>query len=94
MNVLTIVVSVIGMMGTVTSIFYTFHTSRRNSLRENKEESKNEGVMLSDIVYIKLCVARVEKNLNKVDEQYHNTVERLSKVEESLANVIKRIDEM
>lgn len=50
--------------------------------------------MFSDIGYIKACVDRVEKNLNKVDERDRNIAERLAKVEESVVNVTKRVDEM
>jgi len=50
--------------------------------------------MFSDIGYIKACVDRVEKNLNKVDERDRNIIERLSKVEESVVNITKRVDEM
>ena len=50
--------------------------------------------MFSDIGYIKACVDRVEKNLNKMDERYRNIAERLAKVEESLINVTKRVDEI
>ena len=48
----------------------------------------------SDLGYIKACVDRVEKNLNKVDERYKDVLERLAKVEEGLLNVTKRVDEV
>ena len=68
---------------------------RRKSDKEtHKTDGKTEGVMFSDIGYIKACVDRVEKNLNKVDERDRNIIERLSKVEESLINVTKRVDDM
>ena len=50
--------------------------------------------MFSDIGYIKACVERVEKNVNKVDERYRNIAERLAKVEEASVNITKRVDEM
>ena len=51
-------------------------------------------MIFSDIGYIKVCIDRVEKNLNQLNERDRNTVERLAKVEESVLNVTKRIDEM
>lgn len=58
-------------------------------MQEQKVDGKSEGAMLSDIGYIKACVDRVEKNLNKVDERYRNIAERLAKVEEAVTNVTK-----
>ena len=55
---------------------------------------KSEGLILSDIGYIKACVDRMEKNLAIVDERYRNVVERLAKVEENVANAQKRLDEI
>ena len=68
--------------------------SFKGGKQEDKSEGKNEGVMFSDIGYIKACVDRVEKNLNKVEERDRSIAERLAKVEESVANVTKRVDEM
>ena len=61
---------------------------------KHKVEGKSEGLILSDIGYIKACVDRMEKNLAIVDERYRNVVERLAKVEENVANAQKRLDEI
>ena len=92
MNVLTIVVSIIGILGTISSIFFAYVALKKNNLNEEKIEGKTEGIFLSDIGYIKACVDRVEKNLFKVDERYHSIVERVAKVEEAVTNLTKRID--
>lgn len=94
MEKLTVVVSIIGVIGTISSVFFAYLACRRNLVKDEHTEAKNEGAILSDIGYIKACVERVEKNLNKVDERYRNVVERLAKVEEAVANVIKRVDEL
>ena len=92
MNVLTTVVSIIGILGTISSIFFAYVALKKNNLSEEKIEGKTEGIFLSDIGYIKACVDRVEKNLFKVDERYHSIVERVAKVEEAISNISKRID--
>lgn len=94
MNNLTIVVSVIGIIGTLSSIFFAYLACKKNNMEEQRLDGKNEGAMQSDIAYIKACVDRVEKNINKVDERYRNIAERLAKVEEAVANVTKRVDEL
>ena len=94
MEKLTIVVSVIGIIGTLSSIFFAYLACKKTNMQEQKVDGKTEGAMLSDIGYIKACVDRVEKNLSKVDERYRNIAERLAKVEEAVANVTKRVDEL
>lgn len=62
--------------------------------KDDKEEGKAEGVMISDIGYIKACVDRLEKNFNKVDELYKNISERVIKLETSLTNLSLRIEQL
>ena len=87
-------ITLVGFFGSIASIVFAYLAFRRNDKKEQKDYGKTEGVMFSDIGYIKACVDRVEKNLNKVDERYRNILERLAKVEESVVNVTKRVDEM
>ena len=50
--------------------------------------------MFSDIGYIKACVDRVEKNLNKVDERYQDILSRVIKTEEAMVGLRKELDEL
>lgn len=84
----------IGIVGTLSSIFFAYLAFKRNNALDQKTEAKHEGAMFSDIGYIKACVDRVEKNLNKVDERYRDMLQRLSKAEEAILNVTKRVDEI
>lgn len=88
-----IVVILVGLLASVSSIVFAYLAFRRSDKIEHHSEGRTEGAMFSDIGYIKACVDRVEKNLNKVDERYRNIAERLAKLEEGLANVTKRVDE-
>ena len=63
-------------------------------MQKNKYDGRSEGVIVSDIGYIKACVDRVEKNLNKVDERYRIILERVAKAEEAIVSVNKRLDEL
>ena len=94
MERLTIIVSVIGIIGTLSSIFFAYLAFKKNDRQEARNEGKTQGSIFSDIGYIKACVDRVEKNLHTVDERYKNILERLSKVEEAVSQVSKRVDEM
>ena len=91
---LELTITLIGLFASISSIVFAYLAFRRNDKHEQKTDGKTEGVMFSDIGYIKACVDRVEKNLNKVDERDRNILERLAKVEESVFNVTKRVDEI
>ena len=92
MERLTIVVSIIGIVGTISSIFFAYLAFKRNEKMDVKSEGKYQGSIFSDIGYIKACVDRVEKNLYKVDENYKNILERLAKVEETVKQITKKVD--
>ena len=87
-------VTLVGLLTSLLSISFAYLAFKRGNKYDYKADGKTEGVMFSDIGYIKACVDRVEKNLNKVDERYRNIAERLAKLEEGLANVTKRVDEI
>lgn len=86
--------NIITLIAALSSIVFALLAYKRSEREEQKKEGKNEGLIISDIGYIKACVDRVEKNLTRLDERYKNVLERLAKVEESLSNAQKRIDEM
>ena len=94
MDKFSVIMSFIGVLGTISSIFFAYLAFKRNNTCDIKNDGISEGTILSDIVHIKACVDRVEKNLNVVDERYRNILERLVKVEEALSNVTKRVDEL
>lgn len=87
-------VALVGVLASVSSIVFAYLAFKRGEKHDQKTDGKTEGVMFSDIGYIKACVDRVEKNLNKVDERYRNVAERLAKLEESVSNVTKRVDDI
>lgn len=89
-----IVITLVGLFASLSSIVFAYFAFKRSEKQDYKVYGKTEGVMFSDIGYIKACVDRVEKNLNKVDERDRNIAERLAKVEETVSNVTKRVDEI
>lgn len=84
----------VGLVTSLSSIVFAFLAFKRSEKQEHRKEGKNEGLILSDIGYIKACVDRVEKNIASVDERYRSILERLSKVEESLDNTKKLVNEI
>ena len=90
----SLVVSLIGVCSSISSVVFAFLAFKRSERAEHKSEGKGEGLMLSDIGYIKACVDRVEKNLNRVDEGYRDCLERLAKAEECITNLKKQVDDL
>ena len=90
MERLTTVVSIIGIIGTLSSIFFAYLAFKKNEKIEAKNEGKSQGNIFSDIGYIKACVDRVEKNISKVDEGYKDILERLAKVEATIKQITKK----
>ena len=70
------IVTLIGLCASFSSIVFAYLAFKRSERQEQKIDGKTEGVMFSDIGYIKACVDRVEKNLNKVEERDRNIIER------------------
>ena len=87
-------ISLVGLVTSISSIVFAFLAFKRSERQEHKKEGKNEGLILSDIGYIKACVDRMEKNITSVDERYRGVLERLSKLEESLDNTKRLVNEI
>lgn len=89
MTTLEIVVTLIGVLGTLSSIFFAVLAFRRSDRGDHKQEGKNEGVLISDVGYIKSSIDRIEKSMDKLEENYSALKERVVKVETSLEDHIK-----
>lgn len=94
MDTSTIVLSIISVIGTLSSILFAYLAFKRNNKHEDKNEGKSQGVLISDVGYIKSSIDRIERNLDKVEERYHELLSRLVKVEQSVASAHKRIDDI
>ena len=88
------IISFIGFFISTISLLLAYLAFKRNEKKDSKEEGKSEGLILSDIGYIKACVDRMEKNLNKVDESYEDIIVRIVRLEESNINISKKIEEI
>ncbi len=91
---LGIVMTIVSLAASVSGIVFAVLAFKRSERQEHRVEGKSEGLMLSDIGYIKACVDRMEKNLANIDERYRNMAERLVKAEENLFNLQKRVEQI
>ena len=89
-----VVFSLVSLMASLSSIAFAYLAFKRSERQEQRKDAKNEGLILSDIGYIKACVDRMEKNITSVDERYREVLERLSRVEEGLDNTKRIVNEI
>lgn len=94
MNSTNIALTIISVLGTISSITFAFLAFRRNDKRDHKDAGKNEGIMLSEIGYIKSSIDRIEKSLNHLEERYADLSNRVTRIEESTKNAHQRINEL
>ena len=66
MSGLDIVLAVLSILGTISSITFAVLAFRRNDRGDHKEAGKNEGVLISDVGYIKSSIDRIEKSIDKL----------------------------
>jgi len=93
MDAASIVISAIGVLGTHSSIFFAFLAFRRNERGDQKRDGKNEGVLISDVGYIKSSIDRIEKSMDKLEERYSSLDGRLIKIETDTKNLSLKVDE-
>lgn len=89
MNATEIILSIISVVGTVSSILFAYLAFRRNDKTDTKKDGKNEGVLISDVGYIKSSIDRIEKTLDKLQEKYDDLHSRVIKVEQKVDDHIK-----
>ena len=84
---------VFGFVGTVCAIVFGWIAFRRNSKTDDAEEGKKDGVILTEIGYIKSGVDDIKRKQERQDEQYVEMVSRITAVEESAKQSHHRIDD-
>lgn len=94
MDKLTIVVSIIGIFGTISSIYFAYIAYKKKDRNEIKNEGLKEGTTLTDIMYIKASIDRVLENLNKVEKRYDELQKRLMDVIEKVHKLTIVVDKI
>lgn len=91
MEILSLTISAIfGIGGLVFGII----TAVRNKKTDDKKDGKEDGIVLTELGYIKKGIDGIEKRLEKQENQYVDVVKHLTAVEESTKQAHKRIDKL
>lgn len=86
---IAVVVSVIG--GTA-GVIFGIVTLFRNKRKDDEAGGKRDGIVLTELGYIKSSVDDIKRKQDKQDEQTVNFLRELSEVKESAKSAHKRID--
>lgn len=87
-----IILSVLSALGIVFSILFGYIAYKRRDKCDTETEGKKDGVLLTEIGYIKSGVDDIKRKQEKQDEQYVDVVTRLTAVEASSKQAHHRID--
>ena len=77
-----IIISLIGVLGIISSILFAYLAFRRNDSNDVKNQSQKEGKLFSDIAYIKASIDRMELKLDNVENNYQSLLVRIIKLED------------
>lgn len=77
-----------GVLGTICALVVAF----RGKKKDDKKEGKEDGVVLTELGYIKKGIDGIEHRLEKQETQYVDVMTQLTDVKASAKQAHKRID--
>ena len=90
MSELEIILTNISVIGTLSSILFAYLAFRRADKKHEKDAGKNEGILISDVGYIKSSTERIEKRLDKLDKQHSELTTRVVVLEGEVKNIVRK----
>lgn len=89
-----LVIGIIGAVVGVAGVVFGLITALRNKKNDDKAEGKYDGVLATDVGYIKKGIDGIERRLEKQESQYIDILKHLTEVEVSTKQAHKRIDKL
>ena len=89
MSEIETVLTVISVIGALSTILFAYLAFKRANKKEDKLSGKNEGIIISDISYIKSSTERIEKRLDKLEVINTNTTTRVAVLERDVKSLSK-----
>lgn len=87
-----IIVGTVGAVVGIAGMVFGAITLSKNKMAENKNEGKEDGVVLTTLGYIKKGIEGIEHRLERQENQYIDVIAKLATVESSAKQAHKRID--
>ena len=92
MSILEIVSIAFGIVGTTCAIVFGVSNAQRDTKKETKQDGKNDGIILTELGYIKAGVDDVKAEQREQRSINTQHSERITAVEESAKQAHKRLD--
>lgn len=89
MSEIETVLTVISVIGALSTILFAYLAFKRANKKEDKLSGKNEGIIISDISYIKSSTERIEKRLDKLEVINTDTTTRVVVLERDVKSLSK-----
>ena len=89
MSEIETVLTVISVIGVLSTILFAYLAFKRANKKEDKLSGKNEGIIISDISYIKSSTERIEKRLDKLEVINTDTTTRVAVLERDVKSLSK-----
>lgn len=86
--------TILSVISTICAIVFGYMAFARSRKKDDTEEGRNAGTMLSDIGYIKSGVDDIKAEQKEQRKTNIEVVSRITAVEESAKQAHKRIDEL
>lgn len=83
---------VVSVIGGAAGVIFGIVTLFRNKRKDDEAGGKRDGIVLTELGYIKSSVDDIKRKQDKQDEQTVNFLRELSEVKESAKSAHKRID--
>ena len=83
---------IIGIVGTLSGIIFAVIAYKRNNKTDNESKGKENGMMMTEIGYIKSGVDDIKRKQERQEEHHIEVISRLTTVEESTKSAHHRID--
>lgn len=84
------IISLIGVIGVITSITFSYLAYKRSGNKDLHSQAQREGILISDIAYIKSSIDRMESKLDNVENNYQSLLMRIVRLEENYNNLINK----
>lgn len=92
MSTLEVCLTALSVISTVCAIVFGYAAFARNKKKDSTDEGKENGILLTEIGYIKSNTDSIMRKQEKQDEQLVRVLERLSAVEQSAKQAHHRLD--
>lgn len=85
---------VVGLLCSMLGVLCTLAAKKRSERKDAAEEGKADGVILTELGYIKSGIDDVKRKQERTDSQYVELITRVTAVEASTRQAHKRVDDI